>query len=452
MIPTELMPENARDGMCSFGADQRLVECNSVYRQIYDLPDSLVQPGTSLLEIVRYVIEHETGVTNRETIASAQQSIARQLAQLALGKSAAYTHFLADGRVILVRHGTRHGGGWAEAHEDITVKSRAETQILHLQPASKEFQNPAVVDEGLREALARTARGEKFALLFLEFDAFKAVNGTFGHPIDNSHLRKALAANEFELKFQPILNLARNEIGSSEALIRWRKPDAGLVLPAEFIPLAEKTGLIVPIGAWVLKQACATAKDWPDGVNVAVNVSASQLAKPGFQRAVIEALDDSGLAPNRLELEVSELTLFGDNVLTLDTLSELRGIGVRFALEDFGAGYSSLSELERFPVDIIKIAPSFIRSIGSDDQSEEIFHAIALLARSLAATTTVKGIETQEQLDVTRESGCDAAQGYFVCPPLPVEGTDRGWQPGSSPGDMPRAIGAVAVTAKYAER
>jgi EAL domain-containing protein (putative c-di-GMP-specific phosphodiesterase class I)/GGDEF domain-containing protein len=450
VLATELELDNSRDGKGAFGSDQRLLACNSVYRHLYDLPDSVTRPGTPHLDIVRHIIQHETGVANRETVASAQQSIARQLAQLAMGKSAAYTHFLADGRVILVNHLPRPGGGWIEVHEDITEKSRAETQILHLQPSLKEFRRRSIVDEELREALARTARGEKFAILFLEFDAFKAVNETFGHTIDGTHLRKALAAHEFELKFQPILSLTTNEIVSSEALIRWQKPGAGLVLPAEFIPLAEQTGLIVPIGEWVLKQACATAKDWPDEVHVAVNVSASQLAQPRFGRSVMDALDESRLAPNRLEVEVSEKALQSDNAATVAALSELRGIGVRIALEDFGAGYSSLGSLQRFPVDIIKIDPSFVRSATSDRQAHEIFGAIALLARGLAATTTVKGIETQEQLDLARETGCDTAQGYFVCPPLPFEGADIGWQPGADAGDVPRAVGAAPVAARLA--
>jgi EAL domain-containing protein (putative c-di-GMP-specific phosphodiesterase class I) len=276
-------------------------------------------------------------------------------------------------------------------------------------------------------------------MLFLEVDTLKAVKDSNGKPIGDAHLRKALANKEFELKYQPIVNLARNEIVSSEALLRWRKPGVGLILPAEFIPLAEETGLIVALGEWVLKQACATARSWPDDIRIAVNVSASQLKAGGFVQTIAGALKTSTLSARRLELEISELTLLNGDKGTLDTLRELRGIGVRIALENFGAGYSSLDYLNRFPVDIIKLDPSLIKSAATEGNCKETFRAIVMLARSLAETTTVKGIESEEQLQFARDVGCDEAQGYFICPPLPVEGSDRAWQPESQVGQRPDA-------------
>ena len=452
MVPPELTLDNTRDGVSTFDVNQRLIDCNSAYRQIYDLPERLARPGAPLLEIVRYFIEKETGVANPEALASARDWIGRHVVQLALGKSSAHTHFLGDGRIILVRNQPLAGGGWGEVHENITDKWRAETQILHLAPndALTEGPNGVVLEERLREALSRAARGERFALLFLEFDAFKAVNDAFGPPIGDAHLRQALAAGEFELKYQPILSLAQNRIVSSEALIRWRKPDVGLVLPAEFIPLAEETGLIVPLGEWVLNLACGAARDWPDDVRVAVNVSESQLKKPGFVRATADALEQSGLSASRLELEISERTLLNGNKPTLDALRELRRIGVQIALEDFGAGYSSLGQLQSFPIDIIKIDPTFIKGIATENCSNEIFRAMVMLARSLVHTTTAKGIESEKQLDLARDSGCDTAQGYYICPPLPVEGADCAWQPVSHLGGRtPRAVAAVPVLARY---
>jgi EAL domain-containing protein (putative c-di-GMP-specific phosphodiesterase class I) len=446
-----LMSEMAADSPCGlsrFGADQRLTACNGIYRQIYSLPEHLAQPGTPSTAIVRYFLESETGVAPPQSLADARECLARHMEQLAVGTSSAHAHFLSDGRVIFVRSQALGEGGWSEVHEDITEKWRAEAQILHLHDGSQA--NRVALDERLHEALSRAAQGKRFAILFLEFDTLKAVKDSIGKPIGDSHLRKALADNEFELKYQPIVNLARNEIVSSEALLRWRKPGVGLILPAEFIPLAEETGLIVALGKWVLKQACATAKTWPDEIRIAVNVSASQLKASGFAEAVVEALETSSLSANRLELEISELTLLDDDKWTLDTLREIRSMGVRIALENFGAGYSSLDYLQRFPVDIIKIDPSLINSVAAEDSSKETFRAVVTLARTLANTTTVKGIESEEHLELARDVGCDEAQGYYICPPLPVEGSDRAWQPESQVGH--RSTVPVAMDASFDKR
>ena len=314
MFVSEVRLDNTRDGLSTFDAEQRLMACNRIYRQVYNLPERLAQPGTPFMEIVRYFLENEAGGAHPEALGDARECIAGHLKMfLALGKSSAYTHFLSDGRVILVRNRPLAEGGWAEVHEDITDKCRAEAQILHLSRHDDLTANQVVLDERLRGALSRAARGERFASLFLEFDAFKAVNDRFGNPIGDDHLRQALAANESELKYQPIINLAQNRIVSSEALIRWRKPGVGLVLPAEFIPLAERTGLIVALGDWVLKQACCTAANWPDNIRVAVNVSALQLKTPGFIRSIATALENSGLSASRLELEISELASLNDH-------------------------------------------------------------------------------------------------------------------------------------------
>jgi EAL domain-containing protein (putative c-di-GMP-specific phosphodiesterase class I) len=440
------MLDDTRNGFSTFDAERRLTACNRTYRQIYNLPERLAQPGTPLMEIVRYFFENEAGSAHPEALGDADECIAGHLEQLALGKPSTHTHFLSDGRVIRVRNQPLAEGGWAEVHEDITDECRAEAQILHLSRYDDLTPNRVVLDERLRGALSRAARGERFALLFLEFDALKAVNDRFGNPIGDDHLRQALAANEFELKYQPIINLAQNRIVSSEALIRWRKPGVGLILPAEFIPLAEKTGLIIALGDWVLTQACSDAGNWPDNIRVAVNVSASQLKAPGFIRTIANALENSGLSASRLVLEISELALLIDDKPTLDTLREVRSIGVRIALENFGAGNFSLGYLKSFPVDIIKLDPSLINSVAAE-KSKEIFRAVVMLARNLAGTTTVKGIESEEQLYLARDVGCDEAQGYLICPPLPIEGADCAWPLGHQIGRRTKlpAVAARAV-------
>jgi EAL domain-containing protein (putative c-di-GMP-specific phosphodiesterase class I) len=446
----ELTFDSTRDGFVTFGANQRLTGCNEIYRHIYELPDLVAQPGALFMEIVSCVFEKEAGVAHSEALREAQEWLAGHLEQLRLGKPSDLVHFLSDGRVIHVRNEPLAEGGWSEVHKDITDRCRAEAQILRLSPYDSSKPDRVVLDHRLRGALSRAAHGNRFALLFLELDAFKAISGTFGDPIGVADLHQALAAGEFELKYQPIISLARSEIVSSEALIRWRKPEVGLVLPGEFIALAEQTGLMVALGDWVLKRACLTATTWPDDVRVAVNVSASQLKALGFVRSIEGALAGSGLSAGRLELEVSELTLSNEDIATLDALRDLRRIGVRIALENFGAGYSSLPYLKSFPVDIIKIDPSFIKLIAAGSNSREIFRAIVTLARNLAQSTTAKGIESQEQLDLARDAGCDDAQGYHICPPLPIEGADCAWQPGQNYGDRNLPAGELlTMAARY---
>ncbi len=444
MLTTE---EVAADGPCGhsqFAADRCLTACNDLYRQIYDLPVHLTQPGTPLMAIVHHFIQSETGVAPPGELAEVRGWIARHVEQLAPGTSSAHAHFLNDGRVIFVRSYPQPEGGWREVHEDITEKWRAEAQVLHLHDGS--HADRLAIDGRLRAALARAARGDRFAILFLEFDTVTAVKQRIGKPIEEADLRAALSDHQFELKYQPIVSLARNTIVSSEALIRWRKPDVGLILPAEFILIAEKSGFMVELGEWVLKQACGTAVYWPDPVRIAVNVAASQLETAGFANVVGAALESSSLPAARLEIEISELTLRKDDKCTLDTLREIRRMGVRIALENFGAGYSSIEQLHKFPVDIIKIDPSLINSTAAEE-SKEAFRAVVTLSRSLAATTTVKGIESAEQLQFAREAGCDEAQGYYICPPLPVEGSDLAWQPG--PQDGHRDRGPVASDASF---
>lgn len=233
-------------------------------------------------------------------------------------------------------------------------------------------------------------------------------------------LRAALLRNEFEIYYQPIHDLKLNQIMSFEALIRWNHPLRGLIAPVDFIPLAEETGLIVPIGDWVLRKACTDAAGWSQDVCVAVNLSPVQFKNSGLVPSVVSALQASGLAPRRLELEITESVLLQDSAATLATLHKLRDSGVKISMDDFGTGYSSLSYLRSFPFDKIKIDRSFVHELASRADSMAIVRAVTGLGKSLGISTTAEGVETNEQLALLRSEGCTEVQGYLFNPPRPA--------------------------------
>jgi len=238
-------------------------------------------------------------------------------------------------------------------------------------------------------------------------------------------LRRAFENNEFELYYQPVLNLDTNEVRCCEALLRWRHPERGMVPPAEFIPVAEDIGLIVALGEWVIRQACADAAQWPGEVCVAVNLSPTQLLAKSLLPAVLNALASSRLSPSRLELEITEAVLLQNSDVTLRTLHQLRSLGIRISMDDFGTGYSSLSYLRSFPFDKIKIDRCFISGLGASSESDAIVQAVAGLADSLSMTTTAEGVETREQLDQVRKLGCTDVQGFYYSPPVPAAELNR---------------------------
>lgn len=234
-----------------------------------------------------------------------------------------------------------------------------------------------------------------------------------------AELRAAIQNGEFELYYQPILNLKTNSISSFEALIRWQHPTRGLVEPVDFIPTAEDTGLILPIGEWVMRQACRDAAAWPAGPKVAVNLSPIQFQKGNPTAIVMSALAASELPPGRLQLEITESVLLGDTEGVRAALHQLRGLGVGISLDDFGTGYSSLSYLRTFPFDRIKIDRCFVRDLGANDASMAIVHATVELAGKLGMATTAEGVETAEQLAILRAEGCTDIQGYYIGRPFP---------------------------------
>ncbi len=246
-------------------------------------------------------------------------------------------------------------------------------------------------------------------------------------------LRKALPAGEFELHYQPVVNLASNEISGFEALVRWNHPIRGMISPADFIPLAEEIGFIVPMGEWIIRQACTTAAQWPDHLHVAVNISAIQFRSPGLMQLIVGALAASGLAPTRLEIEITESVLLNNREAALAVLHQLRALGIRIAMDDFGTGYSSLTYLQSFPFDKIKIDRSFVKNITENASSLNIVRAVAALANGMGMTATAEGVETVEQLDRIASEGCTEMQGFLFSRPLPAAEIERQFLSGRAP-------------------
>jgi diguanylate cyclase (GGDEF)-like protein len=231
-------------------------------------------------------------------------------------------------------------------------------------------------------------------------------------------MRNALANGEFELHYQPFVNAKSGEISGCEALLRWHHPQRGLVSPAEFIPLAEETGLIVPLGKWVLRTACAEAAKWPVNLKIAINLSPAQFKSKDLVPIIVSALATSGIAPRRLELEVTETVIMHDSEAVFAALGQLHKLGVRIALDDFGTGYSSLSFLQKFPFDKIKIDRSFVNELsGADEESRLIARAVVRFAVSLGKTTTAEGVETKEQSEILCSEACVEMQGYYFSRP-----------------------------------
>ena len=248
-----------------------------------------------------------------------------------------------------------------------------------------------------------------------------------------SDLRKAVSAGEFELHYQPTLNLKTNRITGFEALVRWHHPAKGLISPMTFIPLAEEIGAIIPLGEWVLREACREASQWPVEMRLAVNLSPVQFRSSGLMPAILDALAMSGLTPDRLELEITETSLLQDSDATLAILHRLRGLGVRIALDDFGTGYSSLSYLQSFPFDRIKIDRCFINDLADGIGSLNIVRAVIGIAKGMGMETTAEGVELQEQLDILRLEGCDEMQGFLLSKPRVASEIDFVYVPAGIP-------------------
>ncbi|MBT2702565.1 EAL domain-containing protein [Bacillus sp. ISL-35] len=247
-----------------------------------------------------------------------------------------------------------------------------------------------------------------------------------------SYLRKALQKNEFHLCYQPLMDLKSGEITCTEALIRWQHPHLGLVSPAQFIPLAEETGLIEEIGAWVLTTACVQTKYWQQNgfpnLGISVNVSAYQFQQHAFIGQVIEALKFSGLNPGYLSLELTESAMLKDIVYSISVMKSLQELGVKVSIDDFGTGYSSLSYLRNLPIDTLKIDQSFINNLHDDPSDIAIVKAIITMGQGLAVKIVAEGVETHEQMNILRDLDCHYAQGYYIQKPLDTDAFEKGFR------------------------
>jgi EAL domain-containing protein (putative c-di-GMP-specific phosphodiesterase class I) len=233
-------------------------------------------------------------------------------------------------------------------------------------------------------------------------------------------LREAIAQNQFELHYQPVVDIRTRELVGVETLVRWRHPTKGMIAPDSFIPLAESTGLIGPLGEWILQQACADAANWPAHIKVAINISAIQFKKGNLFELILQTLVKTGLQPERLELEITETALLENQEAHLTTIRQLKNLGLSIALDDFGTGFSSMNYLTIFPFDKIKIDKSFTKGVLSRTDCQAVVAASLALAKGLGIVTTVEGIETEEQLDYMRTAGVELAQGYLFGKPVPI--------------------------------
>jgi predicted signal transduction protein with EAL and GGDEF domain len=234
-------------------------------------------------------------------------------------------------------------------------------------------------------------------------------------------LQQALSANLLTVHFQALGDCTTQEVLGYEALVRWNHPQRGPIPPTEFIPLAEECGLIIPLGDWVLRTACREAMTWPANIRVAVNLSPVQFKHGDLPARILAILRETGLPPERLELEITESVMIDDTALALTTLNKLKDAGIRISLDDFGTGYSSLSYLQKFSFDKIKIDRSFVWEMPGNENSRSIVRAIIALAHSLQITVIAEGVETEEQLNILRVEACNQIQGYLLGRPEPAD-------------------------------
>ena len=525
-------------GVSWFDEDRRLIICNEMYRNIFNLPERLTLAGTRHEDILSHCRNESKRLNDYAT------TFFNGLSQHPNQRTPwQQTSELADGRAISVAHIPTSEGGYLQTFTDTTEMARLQKKIAYQarHDALSGLLNRHGFNEEVEKVLALMKRGQAFAIHYLDLDQFKQVNDTLGHPVGDSllkdvanrlrlcarevdviariggdefaiiqvlsdlpngakamaerliqeiekpfdidghsisvgtsigivtapadgtdigtllknadlalyrakgdgrgvfrffeadmdakaqarrgmelDLRQAIAAQQFELHYQPLVESANGRTKAFEALLRWNHPQRGVISPMEFIPLAEEIGLMSKIGSWVISQACKEAKNWPEDVGVAVNVSATQFRDQTVENSIIEALETSGLAPHRLEVEITESVLLEGVEQTQAILARIRELGVKLALDDFGTGYSSLSYLKDFPFDKVKIDRSFIQASNeSQSGALTIIKAIIGMSSNLGMRTAAEGIETVDQLKRLTAEGCSELQGYYFSKPVP---------------------------------
>ncbi len=543
----EVALNNMARGLSMFDAEQRLTVSNSIYRQIYDLPDDVSAPGTPFSKIIAYHTASTGTPDTAEELMKQRLWLDRHVLELRHGKTFTHTQHLPNGRVILVTCQPLADGGWVDIHEDITERTMAEERVAWLArhcPLT-EIPNRLSIRERLEAEIKRLRPNERIALHFVDLDHFTRVNETLGHatgdavlkavakrmlstirdsdfvgriggdefaiiqkevvdpqqatrlgerllkilnapyrilgsdagvgasigialcpdhgedadtlmqradtalyrvktcgraslaiyqPSDDkiardrielqSDLRSALKRSQLLLHYQPVVDIKSGTVTGCEALMRWRHPKLGMLPPATFIPIAEKTGMIASMGEWAIRQACQDAARWRLDVNVAVNVSPLQFEQGDLANAVEEALKRTGLDPGRLELEITEAALVKREAKTLETLQRLRALGVRIVLDDFGNSFSSLSFLRSFSFDKIKIDRAFVDDVSGRPDRMAVVGAVTGLALALGIGPVAEGIEAIEQIEGVSGAGCQEMQGFYFSHPVPASDVD----------------------------
>lgn len=540
----EITFAHMNQGVSVFDKDGNLTMWNDNYAHLYEMTTDTLYHGVFLLDLLHI----QKGKNNFD--GSPEDFLQEIFASVRENREFRSKKYFASGRVVSAVHTPMPDGGWVSTHDDVTELERNSERIVYA--AQHDFLTGLLNRSGFKTAVERAlhkkaAKTEKYALMLLDLDRFKAVNDSYGHGIGDQlliavadRIRKtvrngesvsrlggdefaiyldahrnqrinattlakklisalsksywidgrrieigvsvgiALTVPEFEtvdslmsradtalyfvkgsgrngfqlfdeaiaqlseqkrdleqslrdcdypqefvLHYQPIVDVKTRKTIGYEALVRWHHPKRGMLSPDVFIPLAEQTGLIEPLGKWIVERACADAAQWPEGTRLAVNVSVVQLGVPGFVEGVINALFTSGLRPAQLELEVTESVLLGKSEPKLADLQRLKDLGVRIVLDDFGTGFSSLSYLRIFPFDKIKIDRTFVRDMAENRQSAEIVYAVTRLALGLNIETTAEGVETEEQFAMLAAVRCSTVQGYLFGRPRPIELLER---------------------------